>query len=113
MASMASFLDEIGIVPALCATGASIKKFKEIVSSGLSEGHKDIIIRDDADFEDMLEICRSIGVDIIIGNSKGYYLAKFPWYEPVSRFMTELAVSVFFMWDTRERNSSLTGSLMP
>jgi nitrogenase molybdenum-iron protein NifN len=76
VASMASFLDEIGIVPALCATGASTKKFREIVSSGLSEGHKDIIIRDDADFEDMLEICRSIGVDIIIGNSKGYYLAK-------------------------------------
>jgi nitrogenase molybdenum-iron protein NifN len=76
VASMASFLDEIGIVPALCATGASTKKFKETVSSGLAAGHRDIIIRDDADFEDMLEICRSIGVDIIIGNSKGYYLAK-------------------------------------
>jgi len=34
VASVAAFLDEIGIVPALCATGASIKKFKEIVSSG-------------------------------------------------------------------------------
>ncbi len=76
VASMASFLDEIGIVPALCATGASAKKFKETVSSGLSARHKDIIIREDSDFEGMLEICRSIGVDIIIGNSKGYYLAK-------------------------------------
>ncbi|MEN6376260.1 MAG: nitrogenase component 1 [Smithella sp.] len=76
VASMASFLDEIGIVPALCATGASTKKFKETVSSGLSARHNDIIIREDSDFEDMLEICRSIGVDIIIGNSKGYYLAK-------------------------------------
>jgi nitrogenase molybdenum-iron protein NifN len=34
------------------------------------------MIRDDTDFEDMLEICRNIGVDIIIGNSKGYYLSK-------------------------------------
>lgn len=76
VASMASFLDEIGIVPALCATGAPTKKFQEIVSSLLSSGHKDIIIREDADFEDMLEICKEIGVDIIIGNSKGYYLAK-------------------------------------
>ena len=76
VASVAAFLDEIGIVPALCATGASIKKFKEIVSSGLSDGHKDIIIREDSDFEDMLEICREIDVDIIIGNSKGYYLSK-------------------------------------
>jgi nitrogenase molybdenum-iron protein NifN len=77
VASMASFLDEIGIAPVLCATGASTKKFKETVASGLlPDGHKDIIIRDDADFEDMLEIGRSIGVDIIIGNSKGYYLSK-------------------------------------
>jgi len=76
VASMASFLDEIGIVPALCATGASTRKFRETVSSGLSGRHQDILIREDSDFEDMLEICREIGVDIIIGNSKGYYLAK-------------------------------------
>jgi len=76
VASMASFLNEIGIVPALCATGASTRKFKETVSAGLAAHQKDIIIREDADFEDMLEICRDIGVDIIIGNSKGYYLAK-------------------------------------
>jgi nitrogenase molybdenum-iron protein NifN len=76
VASMASFLDEIGIVPALCATGASTRKFKETVSSGLAAGHRDIMIRDDSDFEDMLEICRNIGVDIVIGNSKGYYLSK-------------------------------------
>ena len=76
VASMASFLDEIGIVPALCASGASTRKFKETVSSGLAAGHRDIMIRDDSDFEDMLEICRNIGVDIVIGNSKGYYLSK-------------------------------------
>lgn len=76
VASMASFLDEIGIVPALCATGAATRKFRETVSSVLSGRHKDIIIREDADFEDMLEICRNINADIIIGNSKGYYLAK-------------------------------------
>jgi nitrogenase molybdenum-iron protein NifN len=76
VASMASFLDEIGIVPALCATGASTRKFKETVSSGLSDRHRDVIVREDSDFEDMLEICREIGVDIIIGNSKGYYLSK-------------------------------------
>ena len=76
VASMAAFLDEIGIVPALCATGASTRKFKETVSSGLSDHHQDILIREDSDFEDMLEICREIDVEIIIGNSKGYYLAK-------------------------------------
>jgi nitrogenase molybdenum-iron protein NifN len=76
VASMASFLDEIGMVPALCATGASTKTFRETVLAGLSDRHRDILIREDSDFEDMLETCREIGVDIIIGNSKGYYLAK-------------------------------------
>ncbi|MFO7568515.1 MAG: nitrogenase component 1, partial [Smithellaceae bacterium] len=33
-------------------------------------------IREDTDFEEMLAVCREIDVDIIIGNSKGYYLAK-------------------------------------
>jgi nitrogenase molybdenum-iron protein NifN len=76
VASMASFLDEIGMVPALCATGASTKTFRETVLAGLPDRHRDILIREDSDFEDMLETCREIGVDIIIGNSKGYYLAK-------------------------------------
>jgi len=81
----------------------------------LSDGHKDIIIREDSDFEDMLEICREIDVDIIIGNSKGYYLSKnlnIPWCAPVSRFTTASAVSASFMWDTKEHNSSSIVSSM-
>jgi len=73
---MASFLDEIGIVPALCATGTASKSFRETVLQGLSDRHQNVLVRADADFEEMLEVCREIGVDIIIGNSKGYYLAK-------------------------------------
>jgi len=76
VASMASFLDEIGMVPALCATGAASKSFRETVLQGLSDRHQNVLVRADADFEEMLEVCREIGVDIIIGNSKGYYLAK-------------------------------------
>lgn len=74
--SLASFLDEIGIVPVLCATGAANSQFRKAIFSKLSRRHQDIIIREDADFEDMLEICRDAGVDVVIGNSKGYYLAR-------------------------------------
>jgi len=75
--AMASFLDEIGMVPVLCATGAATKRFRETVAAGLSDGTgKDIVIRDDTDFEDMLTLCRKLGPDIVIGSSKGYYLAK-------------------------------------
>ncbi|MDD5168679.1 MAG: nitrogenase component 1, partial [Syntrophales bacterium] len=77
VASMASFLGEIGIVPALCATGAPTKGFRETVTSGLAENARDnLIIREDTDFEEMLAICGKIGVDMVIGNSKGYYLSK-------------------------------------
>lgn len=76
VASLASFLDEIGMVPVLCATGAATNQFRETILAKLSRRHQDVIIREDVDFEEMLDICRNIGVDIIIGNSKGYYLTR-------------------------------------
>lgn len=75
--AMASFLDEIGIVPALCATGASTGLFREVLKSVLvNTNHEDITIGEDTDFADMLDACRSANPDIIIGSSKGYYLSK-------------------------------------
>lgn len=76
VSSMAAFLVEIGIVPVLCATGAADRRFSDIVHSGLPGNHEDILIMDDMDFEAMLESCRKRDADLIIGNSKGYYLAK-------------------------------------
>ncbi len=76
VAAMASFLDEIGVVPAVCATGAATEKFKSIVQSGIEHNRSDLIIAEDTDFATMLEACRETKPDIIIGNSKGYYLAS-------------------------------------
>lgn len=76
VASMTSFLDEIGIIPALCAAGECTGRFRELVQSGIRNSHEDILILEDIDFESMAETCQTIGADIIIGNSKGYALSR-------------------------------------
>ncbi len=72
-----SFLTEIGIQPALCSSGGKSGAFepaiKEVTADILSE---DPIIRDDADFYDIAGEAESIGPDIMVGNSKGYSLAR-------------------------------------
>lgn len=68
--SVCAFLREIGVVPVLAATGAQ----KTVTESGTNEELE--IISDDTDFETMLEKSRQLEPDIVIGNSKGYYLSR-------------------------------------
>ncbi len=76
VAAMASWLDEIGIIPVLCATGACTGKFKELVRSGLKNCREEPLICEDTDFAAMLEICQNIGIDLVMGHSKGYFLSR-------------------------------------
>ncbi len=74
-AGISYFLDETGIKTVLCATGS------RGMSSGFSLGingfeSADCTVLDDTDFATMLELCRELKPDIIIGSSKGYYLSK-------------------------------------
>jgi nitrogenase molybdenum-iron protein NifN len=74
--AVASFLDEIGIVPALCATGAATGRFGDLVRSVLENNLENLVTHEDTDFESMREVCKDIAPDLIIGNSKGYYLSR-------------------------------------
>jgi nitrogenase molybdenum-iron protein NifN len=81
--SLASFLDEIGVVPVIAATGASggMAKdpggsFRGRVKEALKNTKKEVIVMDDADFVSMLETARDAGADFIMGHSKGLYLAR-------------------------------------
>ena len=76
VAAMASFLHEIGIVPALCATGSATGNFKETVMAGIENSREDLLIVEDTDFVTMLKTCQTIGIDIVIGSSKGYFLSR-------------------------------------
>ncbi|MCE5282179.1 MAG: nitrogenase [Deltaproteobacteria bacterium] len=74
--SIVSFLDEIGMVPVLCATGAAPGKFRQQVTSVLENTHELPEVVEDTDFVTMLEMCQKLAPEIIIGNSKGYSLAR-------------------------------------
>jgi len=76
VAALASFLDEIGMIPVLCATGAPSERFQELVTAGLKQDSTGLQMVEDADFATIQERCRTIRPDVIIGNSKGYYLAR-------------------------------------
>jgi nitrogenase molybdenum-iron protein NifN len=75
-ASIASFLDEIGIETAVCVTGATTGTFREDVMSGIENSREEPLVVEDTDFATMLDICKDIGADIVVGNSKGYFLSR-------------------------------------
>jgi nitrogenase molybdenum-iron protein NifN len=74
--ALASFMDEIGVVPVIAATGASNPRFKERVRGVLLNTRKDVEIMDDADFVLILEKAKFLKPDFILGHSKGLYLSR-------------------------------------
>jgi nitrogenase molybdenum-iron protein NifN len=67
-------LKEIGIVPVLCASGGYTGEFKKRIQE--ITGNDEIYIEDDTDFENIRDICTSLKPDLLIGSSKGYYIAR-------------------------------------
>lgn len=72
---MISFLSEIGINPVIVATGGQSAIFEKKVFDVLGPEFEGKIMVG-ADFEEMAEVCRDILPDLLIGNSKGYYIAR-------------------------------------
>ena len=69
-----AMLKEIGVVPVLCASGGYTGEFKRRIKE-ITE-NDDIYIEDDTDFENIRDISKEIKPDILIGSSKGYYIAR-------------------------------------
>ena len=86
VAGLAAFCGELGIVPALCATGGATGGgkgcFAEVIRKVVPEHHHDQMhILEDVDFitiEKKLEAMAAggAGVDLLMGHSKGYTLAR-------------------------------------
>ena len=74
--ALASFLDEIGIVPVIAATGAENQDFRSRFRSVLRNTNEELEIMDDADFAGILERAQFLKPDLVIGHSKGLYLAR-------------------------------------
>jgi nitrogenase molybdenum-iron protein NifN len=82
---LTAFLAEIGVRPVLCASGGKSGKLEDaifhLVDGLLPELPK---VREGADFYSIAEEAEALEPDLIIGNSKGYHLAK-RWGIPLIR----------------------------
>ncbi|MGE9293140.1 MAG: nitrogenase component 1 [Puniceicoccales bacterium] len=74
--ALAAFMSEIGVRPVICATGAKVKKWKELLASEIEGGTSDIEILSDSDHAKLAAAARELKPDIILGSSKGYPLAR-------------------------------------
>lgn len=82
---LTSFLAEIGIQPILCATGASSGRFERSIEEVLEDLPVAApVVRDGVDFHEIAEEAESLGPDLLVGNSKGYHLAR-RWDIPLIR----------------------------
>ena len=73
---LASFLSEIGIIPVLCASGGKSGHFHRLLEERIPALKGKIEIADGEDFAGIEEIALRLQPDIMIGNSKGYQIAR-------------------------------------
>lgn len=74
--SMAAFLDEIGIELALVASGGESGMLESEIKKYCPENRGKVEVREGFDFERIREWCLENKPDILIGHSKGYYIAR-------------------------------------
>lgn len=73
---MAAFLDEIGIELALVASGGESGMLEKEIKKYCPENRDKVEVHEGYDFERIREWCLSNKPDILIGHSKGYYIAR-------------------------------------
>jgi nitrogenase molybdenum-iron protein NifN len=74
---LTSFLAEIGIIPVLCASGGKSGRMRQAIAAaleGLSENLPEA--HEDVDFFDIENLATELGVDLVVGHSKGYTFAR-------------------------------------
>jgi nitrogenase molybdenum-iron protein NifN len=75
--ALAAFAAEIGIVPVLCASGGESGKLRNTLKDVLGDLYSpDITVGQGIGFESMATLMNEIKPDLMIGNSKGYYIAR-------------------------------------
>jgi len=82
---LTSFLAEIGVKPVLCASGGESGRLKEAVESVTADLLSEPpVVMEGMDFYEIAEIAEHLQPEILIGNSKGYHLAR-RWGVPLVR----------------------------
>ncbi|ADW18840.1 Nitrogenase [Desulfobulbus propionicus DSM 2032] len=74
---LCAFLAEIGIQPVLCATGGTSGKLKEAIAAVTGDTLlEQPQVFEDVDFYEINEMAGQMNIDLVVGHSKGYPLAK-------------------------------------
>ena len=73
---LASFLSEIGIIPVLCASGGKSGHFRRLLEERIPALKDTIEIAEGEDFAGIDETALRLKPDIMIGNSRGYQIAR-------------------------------------
>jgi nitrogenase molybdenum-iron protein NifN len=75
--ALASFAAETGIRPVLCASGGESGRLKDTLKEVLGDLYPpDMIAGQGMSFEQMESLMAGLAPDLMIGNSKGYYIAR-------------------------------------
>lgn len=73
---LASFLTEIGVTPVLCASGGRSRRFAATLRAAVPDLPEETAIREGADFASIAAEAETLKPDLLLGNSKGYSLAR-------------------------------------
>jgi nitrogenase molybdenum-iron protein NifN len=73
---VAAFLAEIGVIPVVCATGTETGKLESELSALLPELQAQMKMVEGIDFTEIGALVAAAQPDLLIGNSKGYSLAR-------------------------------------
>jgi nitrogenase molybdenum-cofactor synthesis protein NifE len=74
---IAAFLSEIGVIPVLCASGGHSGYLRDKIAEVVgSSGGEAISVLDDVDFMEIADAAGQLKPDFLIGNSKGYSVAR-------------------------------------
>jgi nitrogenase molybdenum-iron protein NifN len=73
---LAALLAEVGIVPAICASGAKTGRLRQQITALEPELADEITVMEGVDFTEIESFAAEQRIDLAIGNSKGYGLAR-------------------------------------
>ncbi len=73
---IANFLAEIGIIPVLCATGTETGRLETQLREMLPQFNEELQVIEGVDFDEIAAVVEAVQPDLLIGNSKGYPIAR-------------------------------------
>ncbi|MDR1809360.1 MAG: nitrogenase [Prevotella sp.] len=75
--ALAAFASETGLKPVLCASGGESGKLRETLKTVLGDLYdEDMLVGQGLSFERMEAAMQDLKPDLMLGNSKGYYIAR-------------------------------------